>query len=161
MTHAARGALPAERCALPDVPSRDRATARALRQTNSHMRFAWLALVVLVACTHDVKVKYPAPPDAPTGTLVLRFTSAADVSVAVNGLLVVDDEKTDKVVIENLPVGGNDVVIAANGGDKAIRAFVTSDQWTTIPMGVPEPSTGFLKSVFATLISIVAYSLLN
>ncbi|HET9482512.1 MAG TPA: hypothetical protein VFO79_01025, partial [Xanthomonadales bacterium] len=97
----------------------------------------------------------------PTGTLVLRLTDSAHVSVAVNGQLVVDNEKTDKIIIENIPVGGNDVVIAANGGDKAFRAWVTSDQWTTVPMGVPEASAGVLKSIFATLVSIVAYSLLN
>jgi hypothetical protein len=124
------------------------------------MRFAWL-FVFLLGCTHDVRVEYPAPPDQPTGTLVLRLSGSANVSVAVNGILVVDDEKTDKVVIDRVPIGSNDVVIAANGGDKAVRAWVTSDYWTTIPMGVPEPSTGFLKSIFATLVSIFAYSMLN
>jgi len=124
------------------------------------MRFVWL-VCLLVGCAHDVRAHYPAAPDAPTGTLVLRLTTSADVSVAINGILVVDDAKTDKIVIDNVPIGGNDVVIAANGGDKAMRVFVTSEQWTTIPMGVPEPSTGFLKSIFATLVSIVAYSMLN
>jgi len=123
------------------------------------MRLVWL--VFLVGCAHDVRVDYPAPPDAPTGTLVLRLSTSANVSVAVNGILVVDDAKTDKIVIDRVPIGSNDVVIAANGGDKAIRAWVTSDYWTTIPMGVPEASTGFLKSIFATLVSIVAYSMLN
>jgi hypothetical protein len=124
------------------------------------MRYVWL-FTVLVGCAHDVRVDYPAPPDVATGTLVLRLTTTAAVSVAVNGILVVDDEKTDKIVIERVPIGTNDVVIAANGGDKAVRAWVTSDYWTTIPMGVPEPSTGFLKSIFATLVSIFAYSMLN
>jgi hypothetical protein len=126
------------------------------------MRLALLiCLFLLCNCAHDVKVTYPAAPDAPTGTLVLKLTTSAEVSVAVNGLLVVDSKKTDKVVIENVPIGSNDVVIAANGGDKAMRVFVTSEQWTTIPMGVPEPSSGFLKSIFATLVSIIAYSMLN
>jgi hypothetical protein len=125
------------------------------------MRFAWL-LVFLIACGGGVvRVHYPASPDAPTGTLVLEFTTTAEVSVAVNGVLVVDGQKTDKVVIHDLPIGGNDVVVAANGGDKTLRAWVSSEQWTTIPIGLPEPSTGFLKSIFATLVSIVAYSMLN
>lgn len=124
------------------------------------MRFA-LVLLFLAACPHDVRTQYPAPPDAPTGTLVLKFTTSAEISVAVNGILVVDGQKTDKVVIHNLPIGGNDVVVAANGGDKTVRAWITSEQWTTIPIGLPEPSTGFLKSIFATLVSIVAYSMLN
>ena len=124
------------------------------------MRLVWLFIVV-VGCAHDVRVDYPAPPDVPTGTLVLRLTQTANVSVAVNGMLVVDNEKTDKIRIDHIPIGGNDVVIAANGGDKAFRAFVTSEQHTTVPMGVPEASTGFLKSIFATLVSIFAYSMLN
>src|SRR5436190_998808 len=125
------------------------------------MRSAMILTVLLVGCAHDVRVRYPAPPDAPTGTLVLRLTTSADVTVAVNGILVVDDEKTDKIVIENVPTGSNDVVIAANGGDKSVHAWVSSDVWTTIPTGVPEASSGFVKSIFATLVSIVAYSLLN
>ena len=126
------------------------------------MRFVWLIVIFVVGCGgHDVRVDYPAAPDAPTGTLVLKLSTTADVSVAVNGILVVDDEKTDKIRIDRIPVGSNEIVIAANGGDKAVKAWVTSDYWTTIPMGVPEPSTGFLKSIFATLISIVAYSMLN
>jgi len=123
-----------------------------------YMRFAWLALF-LVACAHDVKVQYPAAPDQPTGTLVLRLST--DVSVAVNGILVVDDSKTDKIVIENVPIGTNEITLAASGGDKTVKAFITSDYRTTIPIGIPEPSSGFLKSIFATLVSIVAYSLLN
>lgn len=126
------------------------------------MRFVWLTVIFVVGCGgHDVRVEYPAAPDAPTGTLILKLSTSADVTVAVNGLLMVDDEKTDKIRIDRLPVGSNEIVIAANGGDKAIKAWVTSDNWTTIPMGVPEPSTGFLKSIFATLVSIVAYSMLN
>jgi hypothetical protein len=125
------------------------------------MRFAWLLVLLLGCGGHNVRVDYPAPPDSPTGTLVLRLTTTANVSVAVNGILVVDDEKTDKIRIDHIPVGTNEIVIAANGGDKAMRAFITSDQWTTVPMGVPEASTGFLKSIFATLVSIFAYSMLN
>ena len=126
------------------------------------MRLVSLVVVCLVACAHDVKARFPAPPDAPTGTLVLRLSQpASGVSVAINGILVVEDAHTEKVVIENVPTGTNEIVIAANGGDKAIRAWITSDYRTTIPMGVPEPGPGILKSIFATLVSIAAYSLLN
>ncbi len=124
------------------------------------MRLAWL-LVFVIGCAHDVHAHYPASPDAPTGTLVLRLSTSSDVSVAVNGILVVDDEKTDRIVIDHVPIGNNDVVIAASGGDKAVRAWVTSDYRTTIPIGVPEPSAGMLKSIFATVVSIVVYSLIN
>src|SRR5687767_11061331 len=89
---------PQTRARLPEQP-------RSAMRVPRCMRFVLIALFV-VGCTHDVRVRYPAPPDAPTGTLVLRLTEAANVSVAVNGQLIVDDEKTDKIVIENLPVGG-------------------------------------------------------
>jgi hypothetical protein len=30
-----------------------------------------------------------------------------------------------------------------------------------VPLGVPEPGMGFVKTIFGTLISLVAYSLLH
>jgi hypothetical protein len=38
---------------------------------------------------------------------------------------------------------------------------VDSERPTTVPLGVPEAGSGFLKSLAATLISIAAYSLLR
>ena len=127
------------------------------------MRLAYLCIAVaLAACTHDVHVRYPAPADIPTSTLVLLLSQpATGVTVAVNGILVVEDARTGRIVISNVPTGHDDVVIAANGTDKAFRAWVESDHPTTVPLGVPQESTGFLKSILGTLISLVAWSLLK
>ena len=120
------------------------------------------ALVVLAACAQDVHVRYPAPPDTPTGTLVLQLSRpASGVTVAVNGLLVVDDVKTQRVVIANTPAGTQDIVMTANGADKAMRVWVDTEHATTIPLGVPDTSPGFIKSIMGTLITIVVYSLLH
>ncbi len=125
-------------------------------------RLLFAALVVLAACAHDVHVRYPAPPDTPTGTLVLQLSKpASGVTVAVNGLLVVDDVKTQRVVIANTPAGTQDIVMTANGADKAMRVWVDTDHATTIPLGVPDTSPGFIKSIMGTLITIVVYSLLH
>ncbi|MDQ3368121.1 MAG: hypothetical protein M3680_22070 [Myxococcota bacterium] len=126
------------------------------------MRLMILLVLLIGGCAHDVRSRYPAAPDAPTGTLVLLLSqSASGVSVAVNGLLVVEDARTEKIVIENIPTGTAEVAIAANGGDKQVRVWITSDHPTTLPMGVPEATSSLLKSIFATLVSITAYSLLN
>ncbi len=125
------------------------------------MKWIWLVLLV-VGCTHDVKARYPSKPDEPTGTLVLAMTKpASGVTVAINGMLVVDDEKTGHVVIEGVPVGTGEVVMAANGSDKAFRVWIESDHPTTVPLGVPEEGYGFLKSVAGSLLSILVYSLLH
>lgn len=125
------------------------------------MRFALLALM-LIGCAHDIRTRYPAAPGAPTGTLVLLLSQpASGVSVAINGLLVVEDARTKKVTIENVPVGTSEITIAANGGDKQVKVWIDDDNPTTIPLGVPEASMGMLKSIFASLISITAYSLLR
>jgi hypothetical protein len=109
-----------------------------------------------------VKARYPSKPDEPTGTLVLAMTKpASGVTVAINGMLVVDDEKTGHVVIEGVPVGTGEVVMAANGSDKAFRVWIESDHPTTVPLGVPEEGYGFLKSVAGSLLSILVYSLLH
>ena len=120
--------------------------------------FVWL----LIGCAHDVRVTFPAPPDAPTGTLVLLLSKPADhVNVAVNGQLVVEDRKTGRITISAIPVGTVEITMSANGSDKQFRVWVDDTHTTTVPLGVPDQGLGFLKSVFGTLISLVAYSLLH
>lgn len=128
------------------------------------MRFGLLVgvLVWLSACAKDVHARYPAAPDEPTSSVVLLLSQpASDVNVAINGILVVEDAHTGRIVINNAPTGNVDIVMTANGGDKAMRVWLSSDHATTIPLGVPDASSGFLKSLFGTLVTIVAYSLLR
>jgi hypothetical protein len=122
-----------------------------------------LCLLFLAGCPHPVTSQYPsAPPGAPTGRLVLLLSQAASgVSVAVNGQLVCEDKKTQRVTIDGIPTGTVDVMLAANGSDKQFRVWVDDTHVTTVPIGVPEQSMGFLKSIFGTLISLTAYSLLR
>ena len=124
------------------------------------MRFVWLFF--LVGCAHDVHVTYPAAPGAPTGTLVLLLGEAAsDVAVSINGRLVVEDEHTSRITIDNVPVGTAEVIFAGNGMDKPFHTWVDSDHPTTVPIGVPDPGSGFLKGLFGTIVTIVVYSLLH
>jgi len=127
------------------------------------MRVVPLLLVWMIgACAKDVHVRYPSAPDDPTGTVVLLLSKpATGVSVAINGLLVVEDAHTGRIVISGAPVGTEEIVMTANGADKAMRVWVGTDHATTVPLGVPEAGSGFLKSLFGTLITIVAYSLLR
>jgi hypothetical protein len=125
----------------------------------------WLLILVMVAgCGgEDMRVHYPlALPTDPTGTLVLHMTqSASDVSVAVNGVLVVDNAHTQHIVIDGVPVGTAEIIMAANGADKEFKVWVGSDHATTVPLGVPDSSTGFLKTLAGTLITILVYSWLH
>ncbi len=127
------------------------------------MRVVPLLVVLMIgACAKDVHVRYPSAPDDPTGTVVLLLSKpATGVSVAINGLLVVEDAHTGRIVISGAPVGTEEIVMTANGADKAMRVWVGTDHATTVPLGVPEAGSGFLKSLFGTLITIVAYSLLR
>ena len=121
-----------------------------------------LCLLFLAGCPHPVTSQYPAAPGAPTGRLVLLLSqSASGVSVAINGQLVCEDKRTQRVTIDNIPVGTVDVMLAANGSDKQFRVWVDDTHVTTVPIGVPEQSMSFLKSIFGTLISLTAYSLLH
>ena len=124
------------------------------------MRFAF-TLLVLAACAHDSLARYPALPSEPTGTLVLSFTEpASDVTVAVGGILVVDHAHTGRVVVAGVPVGTADVAVAANGQDKQLKVWIAGDHATTVPLGIADPSPGFVKSLAATLLAIVAYAVL-
>lgn len=126
------------------------------------MRFGLILVLLLVGCARDVRARFPSSPDEPTGTLVLLLTEAAsNVSVAIDGRLVVEDAATKKITIERVPTGNRDVVIAANGGDKAVRTWIASEHPTTIPLGVPSSGTALWKSLVGALVSIVAYRLLH
>jgi hypothetical protein len=121
-----------------------------------------LVVLLLVGCAHDVRATFPAPPNAPTGQLVLLLSHpAGGVSVAVNGLLVVENQRTGRVTIDKVPVGHSEITIAANGSDKQFKVWVDDTHPTTVPLGVPQESMGFLKTIVGTLISLVAYSLLR
>ena len=129
------------------------------------MRLASLALpaaLALAGCSHDMRVRFPAMPDEPTGTLVLLLSQpASDVSVAVNGVLVVEHAHTGHIVIERVPVGTDEIVMAANGSDKEFKTWIGGDHATTVPLGVPDESYGFAKSLFGTLLTIIVYSMLH
>ena len=121
-----------------------------------------LVLLALVGCSHNVRARYPSRADEPTGTLVLTMAKpASGVTVAINGLLVVDDAKTSHVVVEGVPVGTGNVVMSANGSDKAFSVWIESEHPTTVPLGVPDEGSGFIKSLAGSLITIVVYSLLH
>ncbi len=119
--------------------------------------------VAVTACAHDLHARFPAPPDAPTGTVELVFTApASDVSVAVNGKLVVHDERTERIRIDDVPTGYADLAIAAGSGEKQIRVWVESDHMTTIPLGAPgEAPMSAIRALATSLASIALYALLN
>ena len=126
------------------------------------MRVVVLWVLLVTACAKDVHVRYPAAPDEPTGTIVLLLSRpASDVNVAINGVLVVQDAHTERVVISNAPTGTPEIAMTANGGDRQVKVWVGSEHATVIPLGVPDATSGFLKTMFGTIVSIVAYSLLN
>jgi hypothetical protein len=122
-----------------------------------------LLLVLLFACsTPSVRVRYPTTPDQPTGTLVLLLSQAAsDVTVAINGNLVVDREHTDRVIVDGVPVGTQTVILAANGMDKQFQIWVDGDHWTTVPLGVPDAGTAFWKTLAGSLLTVIVYTLLH
>jgi hypothetical protein len=119
--------------------------------------------ILFTACAADLRVHYPASPDeTSTGTIVVLFSQpASDVAIAVNGVLVADDEHTQRVTIDHAPIGTVELTIAANGGDKTVRVWVSGDRVTTIPVGMPDTSASFLKTLFGSLVTIVVYSLLR
>ena len=119
--------------------------------------------VGLAACAHDVRARFPAPPDAPTGTVELVFSApASDVSVAVNGHLVVYDERTERIRIDNVPTGYADLAIAAGPGEKQVRVWVEYDGVTTIPLGSPgEAPMSAVRALATSLATVALYALLN
>ena len=127
------------------------------------MRLVFVLLLATACTAHDVRTRFPlTSATEPSGTLVLELTQPADdVTVSLNGVLVVDKVHTQHIVIEGVPYGTAEIILAANGGDKEFKVWVGSDHATTVPLGIPEAGTGFIKTLAGTLITILVYSLLH
>jgi hypothetical protein len=131
------------------------------------MRYPVLALLVVVcsaACSvADLHTRYPiVTPGQPTGTLVLLMSQPADdVIVTLDGVLVTSEAHTQRIVIEGVPCGTVDLIVAANGGDKEVKIWVGGDHATTVPIGIPDAGIGFVKTLAGSLLTILVYSLLH
>jgi len=121
-------------------------------------------LVCLLGCARDVRVSYPARPTESTSSVVLLLSDTAQgVSVAINGILLVEDAHTQRVTIDHVPTGNAEIMMTANGADKAMRVWVGDDHATTVPMGVPDTggAVGFVKTIVASIITIAVYAWLH
>jgi hypothetical protein len=123
-----------------------------------------IAVLVLAACARDVHVRFPdATGNLNTaGTLVVLFTEpVSDVAITIDGILAVAGAHTQRVVIDHVPVGTDDIAIAANGGDKEMRVWIASDHVTTIPIGMPDAAKGLVNELIGAAATVVAYMLLR
>jgi hypothetical protein len=128
---------------------------------------ASLALAVATACAHDVAARFPHPdgadPGADVGAIELAFAApASSVSVACNGVMVVRDVRTEKIVIADVPTGYAELAIAAGAGEKQLRVWVDRGRTTAVPLGAPDdaPLTT-VRSVALSLLSLAVYTLLR
>lgn len=115
------------------------------------------------ACAHDIHTRFPAEAGADVGSVELTFTApASSVSVAVNGVMVVHDVRTEHVTINDVPTGFADLAIAAGAGEKQMRVWVESQRATAVPLGAPDdaPLTT-MRSFALSLVSLALYTLLR
>lgn len=114
----------------------------------------------LLSCAHDVRVRYPDDEAGDHGILTVMLDDAADVTVAVNGRLLVDDARTQKIEISNLPTGYVELAVAAGGSAQQTRVWITADHPTALPMGAPAAgSQGIVASLLSTAVSVAVYVL--
>ena len=126
-----------------------------------------LALIVacaaLVACAHDVTARFPAPPDQPTGAIAFVFTRAAsDVTISINGALVVRGAHTERVTVDHIPTGRAQIIVAAGPEEKSFEMWVEDGKTTTVPLGSNgvSPVDGW-RGAFVSLASVVLYAVLR
>ena len=124
----------------------------------------WLALLILpilvLSCAHDVRVRYPDEEAGDHGILNVLLDDAADVTVAVNGQLLVDGDRTKRIEISNLPTGYVELAVAAGGSAQQTRVWITADHPTALPMGGPAAGAqGIIASLLSTAVSVAVFVL--
>lgn len=127
---------------------------------------AALSALALAAagCAHDVHARFPQPtPDEATGTVELVFGAPSpQVSVAVNGVMVVRGARTEHVTITGVPTGYADLAIAAGPGEKQLRVWVEADHTTSVPLPAPgEAPSSAIRNFALSVATVAIYALLR
>ncbi len=135
-----------------------------LRQSSVGSRRRRVALLLLLSlvlsCAHDVQVRYPDDELGEHGVVIVMLDDAADVTVAINGRLLVDDVRTKRVEISNLPTGFVELAVAAGGSAQQTRVWVTAEHPTALPMGAPAAGAqGVVASLLSTAVSVAVFVL--
>lgn len=124
------------------------------------LRCSILALLASGCSASPVEVASPLPgPIEAAGAIAIVFTAEArGVTVAIDGRLVVERARTDRVEITRVVPGIADVMIAAGSGparvERHVRVDVEAGATTTIPVGAPDP--GGLSGLSGAAFSLVA-----
>ena len=138
---------------------------RCRRAARSRRYRRGLALVVTLtasACASDVFVRYPAPAQVVTesGAVLIRFTEPMRaVSVSVDGMLVAEDEHTERVHVEDVPTGTRRItIVGATPGrtasvERSETVTVVTGQEASILVAVPPRSLGHWIFSAALLLS--------
>lgn len=106
--------------------------------------------LALSGCASNVEVRYPSPGSpARAGSVLIRFSEPMRaVSVSVDGLLVAEDEHTERVRITDVPSGRREVsVVAAAGGrtapvERSETLAVAAGEEVSMLVPVPPRSLG-------------------
>jgi hypothetical protein len=128
-------------------------TARdeGVRGTVKRSGFGVLIVAAASGCAANVEVGYPTPAGSiQTGTVLVRFTEPmTSVSVRVEGVLVAEDEHTERVEITDVPTGSREVtVVASEGSRKAAvhhteHVTVDAEKPAVILVATPPRSIGY------------------
>lgn len=106
-----------------------------------------LVATIATGCAHDVEVAYPhATPSSGIVEVVLNQPTS-DLTITVNGDLVVDRERSRRARIIGVPAGVARVAVATGGRCEAGKMLeadveVTPGRATTLALPGPEPNTG-------------------
>jgi hypothetical protein len=120
-----------------------------------------LFLSLLGACDspaqHRVQMPKTSLTGVDTGGLTLVFSrEASNVVVAVDGVLVVEEESARRVHIDGVETGYVNVSIAADGVERATRVWIDSGRATAVPVGNPGTPER-MNPVVTTALSVVAF----
>lgn len=124
-----------------------------------------LGALVFSGCAHNVNIQYPAPGDGATGAIVVKLSEPVQqVSVTVDGRLLVEDEFTARVEVKEIPVGERQIRVVASGEsrespiDHTQMINIEPGKTATVAIATPARSTGYwiyIGLVFGIALPIV------
>ena len=94
-----------------------------------------------------------------TGSAEIVFSrKATSVSVAVNGVLLVDHVDCERIRIEGIETGYADLAIAGDGVERQVRIWIEHQRVTSIPVAIdaPRPTSPVLMAALSILALLIS-----
>lgn len=128
------------------------------------MKRVWILIVFVVGChtTAGHQTVHFSSLRSDTGQLELIFPRRVhNLSVTLNGRIVVRQVNAETLLIRHIPTGTADVIVSADAVTASTRVWIDDSETTTLPIGVQGPmqKSAGMQMIYSLVAFVISQSI--